>query len=74
MNKNISTQFFLEQDFGGNQKIMLQSSRIKKNILDAYNLACETAPKCKFRVIREETLTEVIAESEDFRQTLLPFS
>jgi hypothetical protein len=74
MNKNISTQFFLEQDFGGDQKIMLESSRIKKDILDAYNLACETFPKSKFRVIREETLTEVIAESEDFRQTLLPFS
>lgn len=72
MNKNISTQFFLEQDFGNGDSMILRTSKFKKEILDLYRLECENKPKSKFRVFKEETLTEMIAESEDHRQTLLP--
>lgn len=73
MSKNISTQFFLEQDFGSGNKMILRTSSNKKDILDLYRLVCETNPKCKYRVFKEETLTEMIAESEDARQSTFVF-
>jgi hypothetical protein len=72
MNKTISTQFFLQQDFGSGEKMVLATSKVKKNILDLYAIKCEQQPNSKYLVLREETLTEVIAESEDVRQSLLP--
>lgn len=72
MNKNISTQYYLQQDFGSEQMVLRIFSN-KKNVLDFYKTLCENNPKNKYRIIREEILTQVIAESEDYRQALLQF-
>jgi len=72
MNKTISTQFFLVQESSDKEKIVLLESKSKKSVLDLYQVMCESKPNSKFLVVREETLTEVIAESEDLRQSLLP--
>lgn len=52
--------------------MIIATSKVKKNILDLYAIKCEQQPNSKYFVLREETLTEVIAESEDVRQSLLP--
>lgn len=72
MNKIISTQFFVEKEVA-NKKHTVASSGIKQNILEIYKVLCEIETTAKFRVIRREVSEEVIAESEDVRQTLLPF-
>lgn len=72
MNKNISTQFFLEQDFGGGNKMILRTTSRKKDILDLYQSCCENNPQSKYTVFREEILKEIIVQSEDVRQSLLP--
>lgn len=72
MNKSISTQFFLRQILNNNDFIVLNTHKNKKDILNLYRIVCEKNPEATFQVVREEILTEIIAESEDHRQALLP--
>jgi hypothetical protein len=48
------------------------SSESKQEIIDFYSISCENHPKTHFRILKKETIREVIARSNDERQTLLP--
>jgi hypothetical protein len=66
---------FLVQQLGPNKKaIWTTSFNLKKDALESYSDLCESFPADKFVVVRSVTTEEIIAESEDVRQTRFDFA
>jgi hypothetical protein len=70
MNKSILTEYLLQSVTPYVRTIV--SSESKQEIIDFYSISCENHPKTHFRILKKETIREVIARSNDERQTLLP--
>jgi hypothetical protein len=67
MTKTLSTHFVLRQK--GKTTPVKKGDR--KEILELFKIYCESKPKDSFYVVKIETYTEVIVESEDYRQSIL---
>lgn len=70
--KSKSSQYYLQQIEDGNE-ITIRESSDKKLIFDLYDLLNEKNKHCTYRVLCQETITEVIAQSSDIRQATFPF-
>lgn len=46
----------------------------KKTALAAYSKMCEDHPQKHFRVLKRQTIEDVIAESDDYRQAKFAFA
>jgi len=68
MNKSIVIQYFLH--FGGQ---VVRYSENKKLIFDLYKKLCEENPQKYYYIYKVQTIKEVVAKSEDIRQSLMNF-
>jgi hypothetical protein len=71
MNKNITTKYLLQSVVGSHVETILSSSS-KKDVIELYSVCCENKPEDQFQILKTEILQEVIAQSNDERQALLP--
>jgi hypothetical protein len=71
MNKNITTKYSLQSVNGSHVETILSSS-FKKEIFELYSVSCENFPQNHYQILKTETICEVIAQSNDERQALLP--
>lgn len=70
--KSKSSKYYLQQIDGDNE-ITIRESSDKKLIFDLYDLLNEKNKKSIYHVVCEEVTREVIAKSEDLRQTIFSF-
>lgn len=70
--KSKSYKYYLQQIDGDNE-ITLRESADKKLIFDLYDLLNEKNKNVTYKVVCEEIITEVIAQSSDVRQSTFPF-
>lgn len=68
MNKSIVIQYFLH--FGDQ---ILRYSQDRKLIFDLYQKLCEENPKKQYHIYKVQTTREMVAKSEDVRQSLMNF-
>jgi hypothetical protein len=69
MNKTNVVQYFLH--FGDQ---ILRYSEDKKFIFDMYQKLCEENPNKHYYIFKVQTVREVVAKSEDVRQSLFAFA
>jgi hypothetical protein len=68
MNKNSVIQYFLH--FGDQ---VVRYGENKKLIFDLYKKLCEENPKKQYYIYKVQTIREMVAKSEDVRQSLMNF-
>ena len=69
MNKNSVIQYFLH--FGDQ---VIRYGENKKLIFDLYKKLCEENPKKQYYIYKVQTIREMVAKSEDVRQSLMNFN
>lgn len=70
--KSKSCKYYLQQIESDNE-ITIRESSDKKMIFDLYDLLNEKNKNTNYKVVCEETILEVIAQSSDVRQSTFPF-
>lgn len=70
MQKTIQCSYSLIQITGKEKKILFGSNS-KEDAFVKYASFCDSMPKEKFQVVKKEVITEILAESEDYRQMSL---
>lgn len=68
MNKSIVIQYFLH--FGDE---VVRYSENKKLIFDLYQKLCEENPKKHYYIYKVQTIREIVAKSENVRQSVMNF-
>lgn len=68
MNKNIVIQYFLHFE-----DQIIRYSENKKLIFDLYRKLCEENPRKHYYIYKIQTIREIVAKSEDVRQSLMNF-
>ena len=68
MNKSIVIQYFLH--FGDQ---IIRYSENKKLIFDLYQKLCEENPRKHYYIYKVQTIREILAKSENVRQSVMNF-
>ena len=65
--------YYVEQVISKSKRNTVHTTNSLKKAIDYFQYHCEINPQAKFRLTKIETIKEVIAESNDYRQKTFEF-